>query len=58
MGMSSVAEGVETENDGQVLRELGCDLAQDCFMGRPKAAQRLPGWTLDGEARRTSLIGM
>jgi EAL domain-containing protein (putative c-di-GMP-specific phosphodiesterase class I) len=34
-GVLVVAEGVETEAEGQVLEELGCDLLQGYLYGRP-----------------------
>jgi EAL domain-containing protein (putative c-di-GMP-specific phosphodiesterase class I)/CheY-like chemotaxis protein len=52
LGMASVAEGVETEDDWRLLRELGCDLAQGYFIGRPMAAQCLPQWAADWQVRR------
>jgi EAL domain-containing protein (putative c-di-GMP-specific phosphodiesterase class I) len=30
-----VAEGVETQQDWNLLRELGCELAQGYFIARP-----------------------
>ena len=44
LGMRSVAEGVETEDDWHLLREIGCDLAQGYFIGMPMAAGELPRW--------------
>jgi diguanylate cyclase (GGDEF)-like protein len=44
MGVSVVAEGVETPEQAKVLRELGCDLGQGYLFGRPmdaEAAERL-----------------
>jgi EAL domain-containing protein (putative c-di-GMP-specific phosphodiesterase class I) len=34
-GMGVVAEGVETEKELSILRELGCDLLQGYYFGRP-----------------------
>jgi EAL domain-containing protein (putative c-di-GMP-specific phosphodiesterase class I) len=35
LGMTVIAEGVETERQHTVLKELGCDLAQGYWYGRP-----------------------
>ena len=35
LGMLSVGEGVETEEQGELLRSLGCDLLQGYRFGRP-----------------------
>jgi EAL domain-containing protein (putative c-di-GMP-specific phosphodiesterase class I)/CheY-like chemotaxis protein len=44
LGMQSVAEGVETEDDWHLLREIGCDLAQGYFIGRPMPCASVPDW--------------
>jgi EAL domain-containing protein (putative c-di-GMP-specific phosphodiesterase class I)/ActR/RegA family two-component response regulator len=56
MGMKSVAEGVETESDWHLLREIGCDLAQGWFIGRPMLAEKLPQWLDAWTARRALLV--
>jgi EAL domain-containing protein (putative c-di-GMP-specific phosphodiesterase class I)/ActR/RegA family two-component response regulator len=56
MGMLSVAEGVETEDDWWFLRELGCDLAQGYFIGRPMPADELPAWLNAWHGRRALLV--
>jgi EAL domain-containing protein (putative c-di-GMP-specific phosphodiesterase class I) len=38
LGLSIVAEGVEDAAAWDLLRDLGCDLAQGYFMARPMAA--------------------
>jgi len=38
LGLRVTAEGVESENVGQVLAELGCDYAQGFHLGRPVVA--------------------
>lgn len=44
--VTSVAEGIETEQDLVLLRELGCDLAQGYLIARPMPAGALPDWHL------------
>ena len=44
LGMRSVAEGVETAADWDLLREVGCDLAQGWLIARPMPAADIPGW--------------
>jgi EAL domain-containing protein (putative c-di-GMP-specific phosphodiesterase class I) len=38
LGLATVAEGVEREDQRRLLRELGCDLAQGYLMNRPLPA--------------------
>jgi len=44
IGAKVVAEGVESEEVGRLLRELGCDEAQGYYFARPAAAQELGAW--------------
>jgi EAL domain-containing protein (putative c-di-GMP-specific phosphodiesterase class I) len=39
-----IAEGVETEEHGRMLLQLGCDLAQGYGVARPMPAEQLPQW--------------
>jgi len=39
-----IAEGVETLEQGELLLELGCELAQGYGIGRPMPAADFPGW--------------
>ncbi len=41
LGVLTVAEGVETEHDAQVLLQLGCVLAQGYLFGRPVPADEV-----------------
>jgi EAL domain-containing protein (putative c-di-GMP-specific phosphodiesterase class I) len=45
--LESVAEGVETEADLQLLRELGCDLAQGQLISPPLSAEKFALWISD-----------
>jgi diguanylate cyclase (GGDEF)-like protein len=47
LGLRTVAEGVETVEQLEQLRALGCELAQGYYFGKPMAATRYP--TLLGE---------
>jgi diguanylate cyclase (GGDEF)-like protein len=44
LGLSVVAEGVETEAELAWLRAHGCDVAQGYLVSRPLAAERVRGW--------------
>ncbi len=44
LGMTAVAEGVETEAVFQQLSELNCDAAQGYFICRPASAQDIQSW--------------
>ena len=41
LGLSTVAEGVETEEVAELLRGLGCDVGQGWLFGRPVPAHRI-----------------
>jgi EAL domain-containing protein (putative c-di-GMP-specific phosphodiesterase class I) len=40
----SVAEGVETRSEWDLLCRLGCHVAQGYFIARPMEAARVLGW--------------
>jgi diguanylate cyclase (GGDEF)-like protein len=46
MGMQAVAEGVQTEAEWRVLRELGCDGAQGWYVAGPMPAAQATEWLL------------
>jgi EAL domain-containing protein (putative c-di-GMP-specific phosphodiesterase class I) len=50
--VATVAEGVETKADWDLLRTLGCDLAQGYLIGKPMQAGELPQWA---KAHRTAM---
>ena len=43
LGMTVVAEGIETETQRQILGALGCALGQGYLFGRPEAEARISG---------------
>jgi diguanylate cyclase (GGDEF)-like protein len=44
LGLTVVAEGIETETALAELRHLGCDLAQGYYIARPMPADQLSTW--------------
>jgi diguanylate cyclase (GGDEF)-like protein len=52
LGMSVVAEGVESEEQLAMVRELGCDEAQGYLLGRPMPAAELAGLLASGVGDR------
>jgi EAL domain-containing protein (putative c-di-GMP-specific phosphodiesterase class I)/CheY-like chemotaxis protein len=47
LGIVTVAEGVETEKDWDLLRELGCDLAQGYLIAKPIESREFLTWARD-----------
>jgi EAL domain-containing protein (putative c-di-GMP-specific phosphodiesterase class I) len=47
LNITAVAEGVETQADWNLLRELGCDLAQGYFVAKPMEAGAYLDWVRD-----------
>jgi EAL domain-containing protein (putative c-di-GMP-specific phosphodiesterase class I)/FixJ family two-component response regulator len=56
LGMKTVAEGVEDQQDWDFLRGTGCDLAQGYFIARPMAADAVLAWIPEWESRLPMLI--
>jgi diguanylate cyclase (GGDEF)-like protein len=48
-----VAEGVETEEQYQILRELGCDELQGFLFAKPMSAKALGQWAISDEGPRS-----
>ena len=44
LGLTTVAEGVETVEQLETLRELGCEQAQGFLFGRPQTAREIESW--------------
>jgi EAL domain-containing protein (putative c-di-GMP-specific phosphodiesterase class I)/CheY-like chemotaxis protein len=57
LGMKSVAEGVEDRADWNLLRTLGCDVAQGYLIARPMPGNDLPAWWQAWQPRRMELTG-
>jgi EAL domain-containing protein (putative c-di-GMP-specific phosphodiesterase class I)/AmiR/NasT family two-component response regulator len=47
LNITSVAEGVETQSDFDLLRSLRCDMAQGYFIARPLERTAYLGWVQD-----------
>ncbi len=47
MGMNTVAEGIETEGQAELMRTLTCDAGQGYLFSRPLAADELERWAFD-----------
>lgn len=54
MKMCVVAEGVETAEQAQVLRELGCDEVQGYWISRPMPGADFAGWYVTYNRARTA----
>jgi EAL domain-containing protein (putative c-di-GMP-specific phosphodiesterase class I) len=44
LGLSPVAEGVETDEDAELLRTLGCRFAQGYLYARPMPESETAAW--------------
>lgn len=58
LGLKTVAEGVETRADWDMLRELGCNVVQGYFVAKPMPGLDIPAWTLAWNARREQLSAL
>ncbi|MCU7369925.1 EAL domain-containing protein [Paucibacter sp. O1-1] len=56
LGLQTVAEGVETDEDWALLRAIGCDIAQGYFIARPMPSDELPAWLAAWLLRRPQLV--
>jgi EAL domain-containing protein (putative c-di-GMP-specific phosphodiesterase class I) len=48
LGVIAVAEGVETADQQEILRELGCDLAQGYYVTKPLSREAMEELLVDG----------
>jgi EAL domain-containing protein (putative c-di-GMP-specific phosphodiesterase class I) len=47
LGLTTVAEGVERQEQVDILRELGCDVVQGYLIRRPAAGAEIAKWLAD-----------
>jgi EAL domain-containing protein (putative c-di-GMP-specific phosphodiesterase class I) len=47
LGMTATAEGIETEDQARLLRELGCDVGQGYWIAQPLEPDTLDAWEQD-----------
>jgi EAL domain-containing protein (putative c-di-GMP-specific phosphodiesterase class I) len=55
LGLQTVAEGVETRADWELLKRLGCDAAQGYFIARPMEAAKIAAWAAAWTERSSNL---
>jgi EAL domain-containing protein (putative c-di-GMP-specific phosphodiesterase class I) len=56
LGMMTVAEGVETQEQADILLWLGCELAQGWLDGRPLPAEHLPDMIADSPRKLSTQL--
>lgn len=52
LGRHTVAEGVETQEQWDLLLAMGCDMAQGYFLARPMPAETFQDWLASYQAQR------
>ncbi|MCW2578411.1 MAG: diguanylate cyclase/phosphodiesterase [Blastococcus sp.] len=58
LGMRSLAEGVETAEQLDLARKLGCTLAQGFHIARPMPAAEVERWVADHDGGRPAVPGL
>ncbi|WP_247893524.1 putative bifunctional diguanylate cyclase/phosphodiesterase [Azospirillum endophyticum] len=53
LGMTVLAEGVETAEQEEILRSLGCDAVQGYLYAKPMPAERFERWILERSPERS-----
>ena len=56
LGLTVVAEGAETQEDWDVLREVGVDLVQGYFVAKPMPAEDIQPWASAWEDRKKAIL--
>jgi EAL domain-containing protein (putative c-di-GMP-specific phosphodiesterase class I) len=51
LGLQTVAEGIEDEQQRRLLAAMGCELAQGRWLGPPMPADRLQAWAISANVR-------
>ena len=57
LGMTATAEGIETEEQARLLRELGCDVGQGFWIGKPLEPGALDDWEAEFNRQWTQIAG-
>jgi EAL domain-containing protein (putative c-di-GMP-specific phosphodiesterase class I) len=50
LGFSAIAEGIETPQQVNTLKRLGCDLGQGYWFGKPRPAAEVSTWLSQSSA--------
>ncbi len=56
LGLVTVAEGIETLRDWELVRDSGCGVGQGFLVAPAMAAEELPGW-IERHAARLLALG-
>ena len=57
LGMTATAEGIETEDQARLLRELGCDVGQGYWIAQPLEPDKLDVWEKEFAKRWAKAMG-
>jgi EAL domain-containing protein (putative c-di-GMP-specific phosphodiesterase class I) len=57
LGMIATAEGIETEDQARLLRDLGCDVGQGYWIAQPLEPNKMDLWEKEFARRWTKVMG-